>query len=377
MLVLALLATTGLAVTATSSGAVATTPVVWLCRPGITHNPCEIPLDTTNQSFTGASTITTPARRPSSKRPVDCFYVYPTVSNQLGINATKAKDPELYSIAQYQASRFSSVCRMYAPVYRQAPLSGLATIPLALPKAYADVRQAWRSYLANNNHGRGVILLSHSQGTLMLRKLIREEIEPRAAVKKRLVGAIMLGGNVTVPLGKTVGGDFRTTPLCTRQGQFGCVVAYSTYSANPLPLSFFGNSSTDVLTPVLGLRSGRGYQVACTDPAKLSGLTGPVGLTLPSKPFAFGPIRAGIIVTAGGRVPTASTTWVKAADRFTGGCRTINGATVYRYNSQPGSSALHEFPPLWGTHLVDMNLGLERLVHIAFLQSRAWRAARR
>lgn len=357
------------------AAAATTTPIVWLCRPGIAANPCEIPLDTTYRRADGTSYVATPARKPSRKRPIDCFYVYPTVSNQLGINATKAKDPEIRSIAKYQAARFSSVCRMYAPVYRQVPLAGLATMPLAVPTAYADVRQAWRSYLANHNRGRGVILIGHSQGTIMLRKLIREEIETKAAVRRRLAGAILLGGNVTVAAGRRTGGDFRNVPLCSRKGQFGCVVAYSTYSSDPLPVSFFGNSLTDVTSLAIGHPSGLGYQVACTDPAVLSGITRPVGVTVPSEPFAAGPINLGIAVTNGGPPPTARTTWVQPADRVQGACRSINGANVYRYRSLPGSRTLNEFPPLWGTHLVDGNLGLERLVAIARLQSAAWRAA--
>jgi len=362
--------------TGTSTAAGSTTPVVWLCRPGIVMNPCEIPLDTTNESFAGTSTVTTSYRLPSRKRPVDCFYVYPTVSNQAGTNATKAKDPEIRSIAKYQAARFSSVCRMYAPVYRQVTLAGIPTLPLGgLTKAYADVRQAWHTYLERFNNGRGVILIGHSQGSLLLRKLIHDEIDPRPAMHRRLVGALLMGGNVTVAAGRRVGGDFRSTPLCSRQGQSGCVVAYSTYSTDPAPASFFGNSLTDLTGPSTGLPYGSGYQVACTDPAKLSGTTRSVGVTIPSEPFAQGSIRLGITVTTGGDVPSARTTWVQSADRYQGSCRTINGATVYRFDPRPGSRALNEFPPLWGTHLVDVNLGLDCLVRIARLQARSWLAA--
>jgi hypothetical protein len=350
-----------------------TSPVVWLCHPGVVDDPCETPLDTTNLAADGTSQVATPDRAPSAERPIDCFYVYPTVSNQLGINATKAKDPEILSIAKYQAARFSSQCRMFAPVYRQAPLAGLATIPLAVPTAYADVVEAWRSYLAHDNQGRGFVLIGHSQGTLMLRKLIAAEIDRDPAVRSRMVGAVLMGGNVTVKAGSTTGGDFSTVPVCTRKGEFGCVVAYSTYSTDPL-ISFFGNPFTDLLTPAAGLRTGLGYRIACTDPAVLSGITGPVGVTVPSEPFAPGPIQLGIAVTAGGALPSAATTWVQPADRVQGACRTINGSTVYRYSSLPGSRRLNEFPPTWGTHLVDMNLGLERLVRIVELQGQAWLA---
>src|SRR5687767_12334947 len=75
--------------------------VVWLCKPGMADNPCELPQDTTYMESGGADRVVTP---PSGPREIDCFYVYPTVSNQLTPNANKDRDPELESIAKYQAA---------------------------------------------------------------------------------------------------------------------------------------------------------------------------------------------------------------------------------------------------------------------------------
>ncbi|HWJ66927.1 MAG TPA: DUF3089 domain-containing protein [Nocardioides sp.] len=358
--------------------ATTTEPVVWLCRPGLANNPCEIPLDTTYQRFDGTATVSTPARRPAAQRPVDCFYVYPTVSNQPTPNADRTRSPELRSIAKYQAAPFSRHCRVFAPVYRQITLAGLVPGFLvdAARTAYADVRTAWRDYLARHNKGRPVLFVSHSQGTIMLRKLIHDEVEPRAAVRNRVVGGFLMGGNVTVAKGSTRGGDFDRLPVCTRKGQYGCIVAYSSYSTDPLlGLSFFGNSSVDLTSSFLGSPSGAGYRVACTDPSVLSGSTRPVGVTVPSEPFAQGPIRLGITYSTFGDVPTADTTWVSPPDRFTGRCRDIGGAHVFRYDPTPGSRRPPEFPPTWGTHLFDLNLAMDKLQRIAGLQVRAWLAA--
>ena len=43
--------------------------------------------------------------------------------------------------------------------------------------AYDDVRDAWNEYLAHDNHGRGVVLIGHSQGTRVLIQLVKEEID--------------------------------------------------------------------------------------------------------------------------------------------------------------------------------------------------------
>src|SRR5947209_20551656 len=72
--------------------------VVWLCKPSLADNPCEIGMDTTVREQNKPDRVVTPPRAPSAKRKFDCFYVYPTVSNQLSTNANKNRDPELVSI---------------------------------------------------------------------------------------------------------------------------------------------------------------------------------------------------------------------------------------------------------------------------------------
>lgn len=351
--------------------------VVWLCEPGLEANPCEIPLDTTVQDESGGGTVKTPKRIAQGRRPVDCFYVYPTVSNQTSTNATKARDPELESIAKFQASRFSTECRIFAPIYRQITLAAIPAFGMSgegspASVAFSDVLEAWRDYLADDNGGRGVVLVGHSQGTIMLRKLIRTEIEANPEQRRLLVGAFLLGGNVTVAEGERIGGDFRETPTCSTPGQFGCVVAYSTYSTDSGPAPFFGNTDTDFTANAFDFPSGAGFEVACTDPGTLGGEAGPVGVTIPSEEFAPGPINAGIVATNGGPPPTAPTTWVEAPDRFTGACRSVNDANVYRYDPVEGSRRPNEFPPAWGTHLLDVNLGLDRLRGVMRDQAGSW-----
>ena len=102
------------AVTAAATlGAAGSAPAAtkWLCGPGVAHDPCRPSLSTT--FYRGWDTRvgrSTPRR--DRDRGVDCFYVYPTVSNQQSRLATKHVDPEIRSIALYQAARFSQVCRV-------------------------------------------------------------------------------------------------------------------------------------------------------------------------------------------------------------------------------------------------------------------------
>src|SRR4029453_10659714 len=105
-------------------------------------------------------------------------------------NADKSIEPQQIAVAQFQASRYSRHCRVFAPVYRQITRIGLftgGTTPENVALAYSDVLAAWRLYLRRFNRGRGVVLIGHSQGTGMLRQLMRAEIDPRRKVRKRLI----------------------------------------------------------------------------------------------------------------------------------------------------------------------------------------------
>src|SRR5919107_2642928 len=145
----------------------ASAKTVWLCKPGKPNDPCKVSLDTTRFSPQGKRLGVDHVKR--VRRPkFDCFYVYPTVSDQKTPTANFEIDPELRSIALYQAARYTSECRMYAPVYRQVTLLGILGIappsPAERERSYTDVRSAWRDYLKNYNHGRGVVIIGHSQG---------------------------------------------------------------------------------------------------------------------------------------------------------------------------------------------------------------------
>ncbi|MCP2314944.1 Protein of unknown function (DUF3089) [Nocardia amikacinitolerans] len=354
--------------------------IEWLCSPALSADPCDVPLDTTDQ-LTGA--VTTPSVGPEQDKPVDCFYVYPTVTNGPAIYADPPFEPAVASMATMQAARFSTQCRVFAPLYRQLTtppgisLQLLTGLPL-IQRSYDDLLAAWDRYLAEDNDGRGFLLIGHSQGSLLLRKLIRERIDHDPQLRERLVGAFLLGGNVQAARGSVVGGDFANIPLCTTRGEFGCVVAYSTAMLDPLlVLSIYGNSALDPLSAMVGAPSGPAYEVACTDPAVLSGDPSPVGLTVPSAPYAAG-ITALIYeyMTFPGGMPESASTWTTSAQRMQGRCETQHGYHFYRYRPT-GTGDLHiNELPYAASHYLDINLGYDRLVDIAAQQARGWAARR-
>jgi hypothetical protein len=352
--------------------------VVWLCRPGQQPDPCRETQRTT-YAVPGGATRTTDDPLPADP-PIDCFYVYPTVSQQLGVNASKAKADELTAIARYQAARYSQECRVFAPVYRQLTLASIYTGTTAARAAgrkiaYADVREAFQQYLAQDNGGRGFVLLGHSQGAGLLRQLIREEVDAVPAVRSRLLSAILLGGNVLVRKGQTVGGDFQHVPACTAPAQLGCVIAFSTFNATPPSNARFGLAPASDTTGA-GLPAGPDYEVLCTNPASLGvNARTPLSTFVRTEPYP-GLIGAGLLVTYGGLTPTAPTAWLQPAERYTGRCESAGGANVLMLQPVDGARRLVFFPtPDWGLHVTDANIALGNLVDTVRAESVAFAKA--
>jgi Protein of unknown function (DUF3089) len=348
--------------------AAADADVRWLCRPGLASSPCEGDQTTTYSEPDGSARVGRPAASPGP--PVDCFYVYPTVSNQPTSNATKAPDPEVRSIAKYQAQRFSTRCRVYAPLYRQVTAAGVSqssqthdTRPY--DTAYADVAEAWRAYLRDDNHGRGVVLLGHSQGSRMLRALIRREIDGDAAVRGRLISAIIPGANAN-------DADFAHVPPCDAPGRTGCVVSYHSFNETPPANARFGRLDTDPVGAALALPKG---DVLCVDPTALSGTDGRLESLQPTEPFAPGVIAALLVRLYGGPPPTAATPWLQPRDHYTARCERSGGAHVLMIAPVGDARKLTPSPDAtWGVHLVDLNLPLGNLTTLVDSQSRAWLA---
>src|SRR5262249_3291864 len=179
--------TTTTPVTKAQNGAPASSPrndyakgESWLCRPG-RQDACAVDMTTTIVAANGKLTRETWAANP--KAPIDCFYVYPTVSNDATPNSDMVAGPEELNVIRAQFPRFGSQCRVYAPLYRQVTLTALRAFISGKPMtadralAYNDVLDAWNYYLEHDNHGRGVVLIGHSQGSLVLTQLIKNEID--------------------------------------------------------------------------------------------------------------------------------------------------------------------------------------------------------
>jgi len=348
--------------------------VEWLCRPGQAADPCTSSLTATVVDASGRSRV---ERASDAAHPgIDCFYVYPTVSQQSGANADLHIDPAETAVAETQASRFSQVCRVFAPLYPQLTLSAILTpadlTAANLAKAYDGVAAAWDDYLAHDNDGRGVVVIGHSQGAALLITLLDQKVDSDPAVRRHLVSAIILGGNVTVPIGATVGGSFRHIPACTSTTETGCVIAYSSFDQQPPADSLFGRPGTGVSGLAPGASGdSAGLQVLCVNPASPSGGAAPLVPYFPSAQTTAG------LGSEASEAPKVSTPWVTEPDLYSGRCQYQDGASWLQVSAPLNAGdtrpvVAQTLGPTWGLHLVDVNISLGNLVSLVGAEGRAY-----
>ena len=91
----------------------------WLCRPDLPQDACDVDLDATAIGPDGALSVD--RHRPADAPQIDCFYVYPTVSN----------DPTWQSDLQPDEAEYSAVARRRR-ANRRPPASG-AILTFATP----------------------------------------------------------------------------------------------------------------------------------------------------------------------------------------------------------------------------------------------------
>jgi hypothetical protein len=311
--------------------------------------------------------------------PIDCFYVYPTVSDEKTGNSDLQIQSTERSIALYQVARYSQYCRVYAPMYRQVTLAGFA-LPgtsgstskanRALP--VTDVENALEDYLTHDNHGRGFVLIGHSQGSLVLRTVIAQKVDPKPSVRRRLLSAILLGGNVLVKRNSGIGGDFKHIPACRANTQLGCVIAFSTFDQPVPPKSLFGRPGS------LGRAAPKGDEVLCTNPANLAGGSGVLDTIQPSAPFAPGSTIALGLGVLNWKVPMPPTVFWASPNSYTARCEDSGGAHVLEVTARNGAQTPTPAPtPDWGLHLLDANLALGNLISIVRSESAAYVAGSR
>src|SRR5690348_14731992 len=89
----------------------------WVCRP----DGCRDDLSATILAPDGSARRE--AFRPAADPAVDCFYVYPTVSHSPGLLADPVVTRDERRAVIQQVERFTGVCRLFVPLYRQVTVT--------------------------------------------------------------------------------------------------------------------------------------------------------------------------------------------------------------------------------------------------------------
>ena len=328
----------------------------WICHPDLANDECT-DLSTTViapdgsrtehvrrsglDRTTRASTASTCTRRP---RPTRRRWPTSTSTPRSGTRC---------------APRWAATPRraaFFAPAYRQVTLGGLGGGATAEDRelGYGDVVDAWKTYVVEENEGRGVVLIGHSQGAGVLRRLITEEIDGEPDLRDLLVSALLLGSAVPAE-------GFPEVPPCGSADDVGCVVSFAAYPAASPPAE----------GALFGKVRDTGEPALCVDPLGLD----PGGDALGDA----------VLVTSDGLLgaPTAgfddvTTPFVSLPDAVRTACAEEAG---FRYlavevadeDPRPLEGLVEQrLGPTWGLHLLDANLVQDDLIELVSRQAAAW-----
>lgn len=237
---------------------------MWFARPGLpgpsldSWRPEGMPADT-------------------AKYAVAVFFVHPTSYFKKTHWNAPLEDPQSQRIGavtvRANASVFGNAAEVWAPRYRQATLGAfLSDLPAAreaLDLAYADVAQAFDAFVAAQPPGRGIVLAGHSQGSFILKRLIKEKIAG-TPLARRVVAAYVIGW--VVDTARDLPG--MGMPACASPEQTGCAISFLSFTDNAEPATM--RQAYERFAEQPGTQAAVAHYL-CSNP-----LTGGIGGTAPA-----------------------------------------------------------------------------------------------
>ena len=206
-------------------------------------------------------------------QPIDCFYVYPSVSTENSGNSTSSRGSRRRTprACRRRGSRRSAASSRRCTARSRRTATATRTTATTIARVQATCSRAWRDYLAHANHGRGVVLIGHSAG-----RVPAQAADP-GADRERPEGAGACSSPPSCSAGTCGSATARrrtaTSSTCRRARstkQFGCVVAYSTWDKAAAARTRRSSASP---TPA--------QHVLCVNPAAPGGGPAPVDADLP------------------------------------------------------------------------------------------------
>ncbi len=255
-------------------------PALWYSRPGIgVSDPArwQPAYADINAAGAGDGARSRREQSPSDVPDFAVFFVHPTsYISRNNWNAPIA-DEEAERVARIyvrgMASPFNAASEIWAPRYRQATAGAFLTDApegqQAIDAAYADVAEAFGYFVGSLDADTPIVLAGHSQGSLHLLRLLREEVNG-TALADRLVAAYPIGWPISIEHDVPAIGF----AACATPAQTGCLISWSSFAepADPSSLIKFYGASIGFDGEPRGTS-----QILCTNP-----LTGTFGGEAPA-----------------------------------------------------------------------------------------------
>jgi hypothetical protein len=151
---------------------------------------------------------------PKITKDVDAFYIYSTSYIESSFeegapNFAPLNNPEMIirALGEYEtnASLFEESCNVFVPWYRQMGIkyaaevqqktgsldAGLADLP------YTDIKAALDYFFEKCNNGRPFVIAAHSQGSALLKYVLKNYFKEHQDYYKRMVAAYPIGFSIT------------------------------------------------------------------------------------------------------------------------------------------------------------------------------------
>ncbi len=178
---------------------------------------------------------------PIVTKDVDAFYVYSTVYVESSYEEgapdyapLNSLEMILGALGEYEtnASVFEESCNVFVPWYRQAGMkyagevsAKTGDIDAALAGvSYTDMKAALDYYFENCNNGRPFIIAGHSQGSAMVKYILKNYFKEHPDYYKRMVAAYPIGYAITKA-------DLEAYPywkFATGESDTGVIISYNT-----------------------------------------------------------------------------------------------------------------------------------------------------
>ncbi|MHA7818967.1 MAG: DUF3089 domain-containing protein [Erythrobacter sp.] len=240
-------------------------PAMWYSRPGIGVNdparwqpafaspsPTATPTSTADAERAPRATAAPAATEAEAEADVPdfaVFFVHPTSYLSRDNWNAPIGEEEAERIARIyvrgMASPFNAASEIWAPRYRQATMGAFLTDApegqQAIDAAYSDVLEAFRFFLDSVDEDTPIVLAGHSQGSLHLLRLLREEVNG-SPIESRLVAAYVIGWPISVERDVPALG----LPACATSAQTGCLISWSSFAEPADPSALIETYSESV-----------------------------------------------------------------------------------------------------------------------------------